>query len=577
MRARTRLLSCLLLWSSSSLSADEILTEGSNFAVDVLPGDGRIVMDLANDIWILPPAGGEAERVADGDEPLRKPRWSPDGNALLYVAETTSGSIIMIHDLLTSSGRAAVDQPGHSQDPSWHPDGERFVYASARNDTGLDLWESDLPTGLSWRLTTDPGDELQPAWSANGNHLVWIHYDGDSYSLMLRRRGEPQIALMQSDDPISSPSWRPDGSLITYLRHTAEGTVLEMIILSEPLLVRQISSEETFIDAPVSWSDRQRMYYTADRQIRTRGFEDRRSRPLHFRAFVEPSVAPPPKLIPQRELLVSDPPGGRLIIRSARLFDGIWPGYRAAMDVVIEGGKILSVENRTDREDGTILDLGNVTVMPGLIDAAAVLDSYPARGETILAYGVTTIAVTGSQAESISSGWDSEAVPGPRVIVIDEADLPTEISGLADGGLGNLNVLLNSRQSIAFGHTTPPSRRFTSMRDISDVANTIVAGSAMNRLPPGAGLHAELLAMSSAGLNIEQALHSAGKNAARALGVENQIGAITPGALADLILVSGDPLTNTGDLLKIVAVVRNGRFFSLVSLLERAAKPVSVE
>ncbi|MDH3441283.1 MAG: amidohydrolase family protein, partial [Gammaproteobacteria bacterium] len=511
------------------------------------------------------------------DQPLRHPRWSPDGQSLLYVVESSAGNVIMIHDLADSSGRVAGTQPVHSQDPSWHPNGEKFVFSSARNDSGLDLWETDLPTGLSWRLTSQPGDEYQPAWSANGNHLAWIHRDREGYSLMLRRRGEPEFALLHSEEPLSSPSWRPDGSLLTYLRHTAEGRILEMAILSEPLLVRPIAREKLLVDAPVSWPDRQRMFYTADRQIRTRSFDDRRSRPVHFRAFLEPVVAPPPNEISPRELLVTSPPGERLIIRSARLFDGIWKGYRLEMDVVMEDGKIVSVDQRSDRQDGTLLDLGNVTVVPGLIDADAGFGGRRPRGAEILAYGVTTIAVTELPPGIDPLAWESEATPGPRVIHLDADEIVSNVSGLADGGLENLDILMNARQPIALGHTTRAPRRFATMRDISDVANTIVAGSAANRIAPGAGLHAELLALRTAGLNGEQALHAAGRNAALALGVVNQIGTITPGALADLVLLSGDPLTNTGDLLKIVAVVRNGRFFSLVRLLESARDAAGVE
>ena len=40
---------------------------------------------------------------------------------------------------------------------------------------------------------------------------------------------------------------------------------------------------------------------------------------------------------------------------------------------------------------------------------------------------------------------------------------------------------------------------------------------------------------------------------------------------ADLVLVDGDPLRNIGDALKIVGVVRNGRFFSVSGLIDRAA------
>jgi imidazolonepropionase-like amidohydrolase len=105
----------------------------------------------------------------------------------------------------------------------------------------------------------------------------------------------------------------------------------------------------------------------------------------------------------------------------------------------------------------------------------------------------------------------------------------------------------------------------------------VVAGSKPNGLPAGQGLHAELIALAAAGLNGEQVLHAAGRNPARMLGLENQVGTILPGAVADLVLVAGDPLARPTDLLNIVAVVRNGRFFSLVSLLERARVAENVE
>ena len=72
-------------------------------------------------------------------------------------------------------------------------------------------------------------------------------------------------------------------------------------------------------------------------------------------------------------------------------------------------------------------------------------------------------------------------------------------------------------------------------------------------------------------------LRATGSGAAEILGLDNQIGRITPGALADLVLVNGDPLNNAADALSIVAVVRNGRFFSLVGLLERTKAATGVE
>ena len=43
------------------------------------------------------------------------------------------------------------------------------------------------------------------------------------------------------------------------------------------------------------------------------------------------------------------------------------------------------------------------------------------------------------------------------------------------------------------------------------------------------------------------------------------------------MIVDGDPLANIGDALKIVGVVRNGRFFSVSGLLDRVAGARNVE
>jgi len=557
--------------------AADILTRGANLSVDVSPADGTLAMDLAGDIWTLPPGGGEATLISKADEPLSRPRWSPDGARLLYQSTGPDGSAIWLSDLDGSAPRKVGPDGVHNQQPSWHPQGERIVYASDRNGTGLDIWETDLPTGLAWRLTDDPGDETEPTWARNGRHLAWISHAGDRYALVIRRHGEPDVTLVDSDVPLSSPSWRPDGSLLTFLRHDPDGATLAMVILSDPVLVRDIDASENYFSSPVAWRDRLRLVYTAGGTIRTRDFEDRRSRPLHFRAILNQVPAPAPRPIVQRKLVVAETPDGRLIIRGSRLFDGVWPGYRRDFDVIIEAGRIVAVEPRRDRDDGTILDLGAVTIIPGLIDAWGNIEETPGSGAALLAYGVTTVATRDRPLTFDPLTWEGEAEPGPRLLSFAETEQPDGILGIADAATPGIDSLINSRQALALGQTTPPARRFATPPALIAPPNTIVVGSAANRMPPGIGLHAELRALAAAGLSGEQALHAVGGNAARILGIENQAGTITPGAVADLVLVAGDPLHDLSDLLRIVAVVRNGRLFSLVSLLEKAGKPSTVE
>ena len=87
----------------------------------------------------------------------------------------------------------------------------------------------------------------------------------------------------------------------------------------------------------------------------------------------------------------------------------------------------------------------------------------------------------------------------------------------------------------------------------------IVAGSDTNLI--GYGLDRELELYVEAGMTPMQAIQSATIVPARAMHHDADSGTIEPGKRADLILVSGDPLTNIGDLRRITSVVTNGRLY----------------
>ena len=571
----------LLLMMPLAAGADVIVTGARNLHVDVSRVHGRIAMDLQGGIWTMPEIGGQAELLADARYRLTQPRWSPDGHRILYRSASPSGSGLWMLQVATRESAPVLPAEAGLRDGAWHPDGERVVFSARRGNSGQDIWEIDLPTGIEWRLTNDPGDESEPAWSDNGRHLAYVAARNGQYTLMLRRFGLPAEPLVVSDVPLSSPSWRPDGSLLMFQRHGADGTTLEMVILSDPVLVRTIETGEELSRSPVSWRDRMQMLYGADNQVRTRGFEDRRSIPVHFRAIL---ASPPPEVQPvivPRQLDIVDAPDNRLVIRTARMFDGIGNFYRDNVDIVIEAGRIASVGDIGEHENATLIDLGNVTVIPGMIDALASLEDAAAIGSTLLAYGVTTVVADAGDFSFDPLAWESEGSPGPRLLAAATEDAPAlprdVLSGIADQGTPGIAALYQSRQARSFGQSGNPGRQFAGPGRSGSSLARIAVSSKENRMPPGLGLHAELRALSASGLTGAQVLQATGRNAAKLLGLENQVGVIIPGAAADLVLVNGDPLAHIEDAIEVVAVVRNGRFFSLVTLLEHADRQIGVE
>jgi len=633
------------------------VTEGTNISVDAA-NDGRFVTDLLGSIWIIPKDGGDATAIASGFRPASRPRWSPDDTALAFQVNTAERNEVWLHRIENSDNEALSVSQYSDQQPEWHPGGERIAFSSARRDSGFDIWEIDLETRLSWRLTNQAGDETEPAWSNDGRNLAYIHAHAGQWSLMLRRHGEPDEVLLTAATPLAAPAWRPDGSLLSYLKQGADGWSVWMAILSQPRLHRPMIEREDFFVAPIAWLDRQLMVYTASGHIQSRRFGSWTSTKVPFRARVGKTSEPGSAEHASRELPVIDEPSSRTVIRAARMFDGIGEGYRESADIIIDGGHIIAVDGQADRPDAIVIDLGNVTVLPGYIDAYAALSETAdeSLGPLLLGLGVTTMVADHPRAVELNTIWSGKQIPGPRLLpartmgqlqaddeppwlitvsgdmtagVVQRADVkrwqeqgvavladswqvglgsgatlllgsdtrPTSpsgrryedvqlasgsgeitfVSGLADSITPGIRAVWRSRVAALITPQVSPSRRFTEAPNLSAAASTLVLGSRPNGMPAGIALHAELRALIAAGLTEEQALKAAGVNAAAALGFGLKIGRIAIGAAADLVIVDGDPLAKIGDTLKIVGVVRNGRFYSVSGLIERAQAVKIVE
>ncbi len=95
---------------------------------------------------------------------------------------------------------------------------------------------------------------------------------------------------------------------------------------------------------------------------------------------------------------------------------------------------------------------------------------------------------------------------------------------------------------------------------------------------PGFSLHEELQRFVAAGFTPLGALQTATLNPAEFLGMEDRLGTIEKGKLADMVLLDANPLDDIRNTQKIAAVVANGHYFSRQDLdkmlagVEKAAK-----
>jgi imidazolonepropionase-like amidohydrolase len=96
----------------------------------------------------------------------------------------------------------------------------------------------------------------------------------------------------------------------------------------------------------------------------------------------------------------------------------------------------------------------------------------------------------------------------------------------------------------------------------------ILAGTDVNNpfCVPGFGLQQELINLHEAGLTNLQVLQTATINPAKFLYMENKLGTVSVGKLADLLILDENPLTDITNTQKINAVILNGKYFSKETL-----------
>ena len=139
-------------------------------------------------------------------------------------------------------------------------------------------------------------------------------------------------------------------------------------------------------------------------------------------------------------------------------------------------------------------------------------------------------------------------------------------------------IQANERQvkSIAAGEIEP---RTAALRPMGDTVRRVVkgggiviAGTDSPIFPYAVAFHTELELFAQAGLTPFEVLQTATTRAAAALGESANLGSVEAGKLADLVIVTDDPLADIRNARKVRTVIKNGEVHTLEELLKRPSR-----
>ena len=106
-------------------------------------------------------------------------------------------------------------------------------------------------------------------------------------------------------------------------------------------------------------------------------------------------------------------------------------------------------------------------------------------------------------------------------------------------------------------------------KKLSDAGVTVNTGAHGQR--EGLGTHWEMWSFARGGFSPMEAIATATINSASYLGMENELGSIEEGKLADILILSRNPLSNIQNTDSVEYVILNGRMYEAETLAEQVS------
>jgi TolB protein len=193
------------------------------------------------EIWAMDYDGANQHPVTTLGTISLSPHISPDGSRLAFSSFTGSGWEIRMFSFDLNRIVSFPRFGGTNLTPAWSPDGTRLAFSSSRGGSS-EIYVSNQSGGDPHRVTSSRGHDVSPAWNRK---------TGSEIAFVSGRTGLPQIYTMGADGTnvqrltdqgyAVSPAWSPNGQFVVFswMRHYGPGAPG-----SEDIYIMDIASKQ---------------------------------------------------------------------------------------------------------------------------------------------------------------------------------------------------------------------------------------------------------------------------------------------------------------------------------------------
>lgn len=208
--------------------------EGSWMSVDVSPDGSTVLFDLLGSLWTVPIEGGEATPLTRGMAFDAQPRFSPDGERVVFTSDRSGGENVWMLSLdLADTVRLTRGEHNAYQSPTFSPDGEYVVVTRqggggqgklrmihVDGGSGVDLIDEPSNLRTTGAAFTPDGEEI---WYGRRTGSWTYNSSMRDYQLAVydRETGETRTETNRYGGAMR-PTLSPDGRWLVYAtRHVS--------------------------------------------------------------------------------------------------------------------------------------------------------------------------------------------------------------------------------------------------------------------------------------------------------------------------------------------------------------------
>jgi Tol biopolymer transport system component len=222
--------------------------EGTWMCLDVSPDGKTIAFDLLGDLYTMPITGGTATCIRSGLAWEVQPRFSPNGQQILFTSDAGGGDNIWVMQKDGSKSKQITKESFRLlNNAAWMPDGNYIVarkhFTSGRSLGAGEMWMYHISGGDGLQLTkkkNDQQDVNEPVVSPDGRYVYFSEdmYGGGSFQynknpnkqiFAIRRydREEGKVEdITGGSGGACRPQLSPDGQWLAFVRRVETKTVL---------------------------------------------------------------------------------------------------------------------------------------------------------------------------------------------------------------------------------------------------------------------------------------------------------------------------------------------------------------